>query len=69
MHDCTSLSYWPVLDDALRAAAFERNVRVKVLASWWKYSLSSLTSYLRSLAALNGTVSARNCSVSVEVVP
>ena len=60
--------YWPVIDNALREAAFERNVRVRVMASWWKHSRLSLLAFLRSLEALNAaqsTVYHRNMSVQV----
>ena len=60
--------YWPVIDNALREAAFERNVRVRVMASWWKHSRPSLLAFLRSLEALNAaqsTVYHRNMSVQV----
>jgi hypothetical protein len=30
-----SYRYWPVIDDALRRAAFDRRVSVKLLISYW----------------------------------
>ncbi|XP_064623986.1 5'-3' exonuclease PLD3-like isoform X2 [Lineus longissimus] len=47
--------FWPVIDDALRAAALNRRVRVRLLASWWKHSNKDMIKYLQSLQALNGT--------------
>ncbi|XP_039501256.2 5'-3' exonuclease PLD3 [Drosophila santomea] len=47
------LEYWPVIDNALRRAALERGVAIKVLISWWKYSDPSEDHFLRSLQALN----------------
>jgi len=45
--------FWPVIDDALRKAAIERRVNIKLLASHWNHTRSSMPIYLRSLAALN----------------
>lgn len=47
------LEYWPVIDNALRRAALERGVAIKVLISWWKYSDPSEDHFLRSLQALD----------------
>ncbi|XP_033153285.1 phospholipase D3 [Drosophila mauritiana] len=44
--------YWPFIDDALRKAAVERGVAVKLLISWWKHSNPSEDRYLRSLQDL-----------------
>ncbi|XP_020611844.1 phospholipase D3-like [Orbicella faveolata] len=46
-------TYWPVIDDALRKAAFDRKVHVRLLASLWNHTRSDMKYYLRSLAALN----------------
>ncbi|KAG7201489.1 hypothetical protein KM043_004248 [Ampulex compressa] len=46
------LKYWPVIDDALRAAAIERKINVRLLVSWWKHSRGSETYFLRSLEDL-----------------
>ncbi|KAI8042110.1 5'-3' exonuclease PLD3 [Drosophila gunungcola] len=47
------LQYWPFIDNALRRASLERNVAIKLLVSWWKYSDPSEDHFLRSLQALN----------------
>ncbi|KAH8410343.1 hypothetical protein KR009_012353 [Drosophila setifemur] len=44
--------YWPFIDDALRRAAVERGVSVKLLISWWKHSNPSEDRYLKSLLDL-----------------
>ncbi|XP_016964242.1 5'-3' exonuclease PLD3 [Drosophila biarmipes] len=44
--------YWPFIDDALRRAAVERGVAVKLLISWWKHSNPSEAKYLKSLQDL-----------------
>ena len=54
--------YWPVIDDALRKAAFDRQVHVRLLASLWNHTRPDLKFYLRSLAALN---TANHASVQV----
>nr|CDJ82523.1 Phospholipase D Transphosphatidylase and Phospholipase D viral envelope domain containing protein [Haemonchus contortus] len=45
-------SYWPDIDDALRAAAF-RGVSVKLLISQWSHSRPAEKAFLRSLVAIN----------------
>ncbi|XP_013784651.1 phospholipase D3-like isoform X2 [Limulus polyphemus] len=45
--------YWPVIDDALRKAAVERRVHVRLLASWWNHTRPSMLYFIQSLAALN----------------
>ena len=46
--------YWPNIDDALRRAAFDRKVQVRLMASLWNHTRFDMKFYLRSLAALNG---------------
>ena len=57
-----SSRYWPVIDDALRRAAFDRKVKVRLLASLWNHTRPDMKFYLQSLAALNG---ANDASVQV----
>lgn len=47
--------YWPLIDDALRRAAVERKVRVRLLASHWNHTRSSMPLFLKSLSALKNT--------------
>lgn len=56
-------TYWPVIDDALRRAAFDRKVKVRLLASLWNHTRPDMKYYLQSLAALNG---ANDASVQVK---
>ncbi|XP_034101674.2 5'-3' exonuclease PLD3-like [Drosophila albomicans] len=49
------LQYWAEIDNALRTAAVERGVSVKLLISWWKHSDASMDNYLRSLQDLSMT--------------
>ncbi|XP_046592774.1 5'-3' exonuclease PLD3 isoform X2 [Neodiprion lecontei] len=61
--------YWPIIDDALRSAAIEHKVHVKLLISWWKHSLPSADYFLKSLAVL--TKSYRNVKIEAKrfIVP
>lgn len=45
--------FWPVIDDALREAAVERKVNVRLMASHWNHTRPSMTAFLRSLSAFN----------------
>ena len=56
-------SYWPVIDDELRKAAFDRGVQVRLMASLWNHTRSDMKLYLKSLAVLNTANKA-----SIEVV-
>ncbi|XP_048580894.1 5'-3' exonuclease PLD3 [Nematostella vectensis] len=47
--------YWSVIDDALRQAAFDRKVNVRLLAGLWNHTRPDARNFLRSLAAINGT--------------
>ncbi|XP_013395460.1 phospholipase D3 [Lingula anatina] len=40
---------WFVIDNALRIAAYERNVEVRVLGSWWNHTQHSMPYFLESL--------------------
>lgn len=56
--------YWPVLDNALRAAAFSKGVRVRLLVSCGLNTDPTMFPYLRSLQALSNPAA----NVSVDVV-
>ena len=45
----SNFSFWPNIDDALRAAAFNRKVKVKLLASYWNHTWDDMFIFLRSL--------------------
>jgi phospholipase D3/4 len=62
--------FWPVIDDALRKAAIERRVNIKLLASHWNHTRHSMPIYLRSLAALNDShIIGGSIQVKLFVVP
>ncbi|KAL3175534.1 hypothetical protein MRX96_040273 [Rhipicephalus microplus] len=47
-----AFAFWPRIDDALRAAAIERNIEVHLLISKWNHTHHAMYSYLRSLSVL-----------------
>jgi phospholipase D3/4 len=55
--------YWPLIDDALRAAAFQRNVTVRLLFSVWSQTKGSAYQWMRSLDDI------RNINVRVMIIP
>ncbi|KPJ14385.1 Phospholipase D3 [Papilio machaon] len=61
--------YWPKIDDAIRAAALERRVRVRLLISWWSHSLPAQDHFLRSLTALSQALPGVDIQVKRFVVP
>uniref|UniRef100_G3VES0 5'-3' exonuclease PLD3 n=1 Tax=Sarcophilus harrisii TaxID=9305 RepID=G3VES0_SARHA len=61
--------FWPAIDDALRRAAFERGVRVRLLVSCWGHSEPALRPFLLSLAALQDNHTHYDVQVRLFVVP
>ncbi|KAG0727375.1 Phospholipase D3 [Chionoecetes opilio] len=61
--------FWPVLDDALRRAAMERGVKVRLLASHWSHTRADLPTFLRSLSALSSNATRVHIETRVFVVP
>lgn len=61
--------YWPVLDDALRAAAFSRGVQVRLLVSCGLNTDPRMFPYLRSLQALSNPKAGVSVDVKVFIVP
>ncbi|VDK75665.1 unnamed protein product [Onchocerca ochengi] len=60
-------TYWPKLDNAIRAAAY-RGVNVRLLVSHWKYSLLGMVHFLKSLLEINdGMPKIANHSGKIEV--
>ncbi|XP_044879103.1 5'-3' exonuclease PLD3-like isoform X4 [Mauremys mutica] len=50
---CQPKRFWPVIDDALRAAACNRHVKVRLLISCWQHSDQSMFLFLESLSVLS----------------
>ncbi|XP_063173277.1 5'-3' exonuclease PLD3-like [Candoia aspera] len=49
---CKSKRFWPVIDDALRTAACDKRVKVRLLISCWQHSRQSMFVFLESLMVL-----------------
>lgn len=56
--------FWPVIDDALKMAAIENKVEIKMLISYWNHSAPSEDNFLKSLMTLSNVYK----KVSIEVV-
>lgn len=61
--------FWPDIDDALRRAAIDRGVRVRLLISHWDHTRPSMMRYLRSLAVLSGSHPSVDIQVRMFTVP
>lgn len=61
--------YWPALDDAIKAAAFERNVKVRMLISCGRDSPPNMLPYLQSLAALDSQSENISIEIKLFIVP
>ncbi|XP_078593857.1 5'-3' exonuclease PLD3-like isoform X1 [Branchiostoma floridae x Branchiostoma japonicum] len=59
--------YWPVIDDELRRAAFDRGVEVRLMASKWNHTSPESYRYLWSLQDLNFTGRYLHINVSVKL--
>lgn len=58
------IKYWPDIEDAIKIAAIDHKVKIRMLISWWNHSRPSEDYFLRSLATINKAYP----GVSVEVV-
>ncbi|XP_064599965.1 5'-3' exonuclease PLD3-like [Liolophura sinensis] len=47
--------FWPIIDDELRRAAFDRQVQVRVLGSLWNHTDPSMLKFLTSLSEISRT--------------
>lgn len=63
------IKYWPVIDNALRAAAIERKVEVRLLISKWQHSRSSESYFLKSLQDLTNSYPKVKIEVRRFIVP
>ncbi|XP_050292726.1 5'-3' exonuclease PLD3-like [Anthonomus grandis grandis] len=61
--------YWPVIDDALKSAAIDRKVSVKLLISKWNHSRTQEDEFLRSLAILDNVYKGVSIEVRRFIVP
>lgn len=42
-------AFWPIIDDALKRAAIERGVQIRLMASKWSHTRKAMYAFLRSL--------------------
>uniref|UniRef100_A0A1E1WLW6 PLD phosphodiesterase domain-containing protein n=1 Tax=Pectinophora gossypiella TaxID=13191 RepID=A0A1E1WLW6_PECGO len=63
------LQFWPKIDDAIRGAALDHRVRIRMLISWWKHSRTAEDYFLRSLASLSQAYPRVDIQVKRFVVP
>lgn len=56
--------YWPLIDDAIRNAAFEKKVKIQMLISCGKASDPAMLPFLKSLAALDS----HEHGISIQIV-
>nr|BAN21362.1 conserved hypothetical protein [Riptortus pedestris] len=61
--------FWPVIDDALRAAAIDRHVEVRLLISWTNHSRPEENLFLNSLQILTNAFRGVKITVKRFVVP
>ncbi|XP_037760731.1 5'-3' exonuclease PLD3 isoform X2 [Chelonia mydas] len=66
---CQPKRFWPVIDDALRAAACNRHVKVRLLISCWQHSDQSMFLFLESLSVLSREPLGCPIEVKLFVVP
>lgn len=58
------IHYWPLIDNALRSAAIDHHVNIKMLISWWNHSRTSEDYFLKSLMHITNSYP----KVSIEIV-
>ncbi|XP_077394284.1 5'-3' exonuclease PLD4 isoform X2 [Festucalex cinctus] len=61
--------YWPMIDNAIRAAAFERRVKVRMLISCSPNSFPGMLPFLQSLASLNRVIDHISIQIKFYVLP
>lgn len=61
--------YWGDIDTALRTAAINKCVQVRLLISWWKHSRENAKIFLRSLTDLTNSYPGVNITVKLFAVP
>uniref|UniRef100_A0A8C8DT35 Phospholipase D family member 4 n=1 Tax=Oryzias sinensis TaxID=183150 RepID=A0A8C8DT35_9TELE len=61
--------YWPFIDDAIRTAAFERRVKVRLLISCGRDSNPAMLPFLESLASMRSSEYHINVQIKVFIIP
>ena len=47
--------FWPIIDDALKSAVYNRGIKVRVMGSIWEHTELDMIKFLRSLQNINAT--------------
>lgn len=63
------LEFWPVIDDAIKTAAINHKINIKMLISRWNHSRSSEDYFLKSLTSLNKSYPGVSIEVRRFIVP
>ncbi|XP_071354775.1 5'-3' exonuclease PLD4 [Trachinotus anak] len=63
------LRYWPFIDDAIRTAAFERKVKIRMLISCGRDSDPAMLPFLQSLASMDSPYHHISIQVKLYIVP
>ncbi|CAK9293823.1 unnamed protein product [Gordionus sp. m RMFG-2023] len=63
-----SFQYWPIIDNALREAALNRGIKIRMLISWWEHSNPKTLHFLKSLYELTFTGLA-DIQIRILVIP
>ncbi|XP_051242421.1 5'-3' exonuclease PLD4 [Dicentrarchus labrax] len=61
--------YWPIIDDAIRTAAFERKVKIRMLISCGEDSDPAMLPFLKSLASMDSTHQNISIQIKLYIVP
>ncbi|KAM6912551.1 5'-3' exonuclease PLD4 [Xenentodon cancila] len=61
--------YWPFIDDAIRTAAYERKVKIRLLISCGRDSDPAMLPFLRSLATIDSPHHHINVQIKLYIVP
>nr|XP_025975842.1 phospholipase D3 [Dromaius novaehollandiae] len=61
--------FWPVIDNHLRKAVYERKVQVRLLVGCWRHSKAAMFPFLKSLAAVADNKTHYSMEVRLFVVP
>ncbi|XP_017272816.1 5'-3' exonuclease PLD4 isoform X2 [Kryptolebias marmoratus] len=61
--------YWAVIDDAVRTAAFERKVKIRMLISCGRSSNPAMLPFLQSLASMNNPEHHISIQIKLYIIP
>lgn len=61
--------YWPFIDDAIRTAAFEKEVKIRMLISCGRDSDPAMLPFLQSLASMDSSKQHINIQIKLYIVP